>query len=74
MVITSRENKIFKTAKLIKTSKGRNEKQLFMIEGMRRRKRSSGERTISTNRRGMFPDKFQQLKEQFIEDTLVSKQ
>lgn len=35
MVITSRENKIFKTAKLLKTTKGRSEKNLFLIEGMR---------------------------------------
>jgi len=35
MMITSRENKIFKTAKLIKTAKGRSEKSLFMIEGLR---------------------------------------
>lgn len=35
MIITSRENKIFKTAKLIKTARGRNERQLFMIEGLR---------------------------------------
>lgn len=35
MLITSRENKIFKIAKLLKTAKGRNEKNLFLIEGMR---------------------------------------
>lgn len=35
MVITSRENKIFKTAKLLKTAKGRNEKGIFIIEGLR---------------------------------------
>ena len=35
MIITSRENKIFKLAKLLKTSKGRSEKNLFLIEGMR---------------------------------------
>lgn len=35
MVITSRENKIFKLAKLLKTSKGRTEKNMFLIEGMR---------------------------------------
>ena len=35
MIITSRENKIFKIAKLIKTSKGRAEKNMFLIEGMR---------------------------------------
>lgn len=35
MIITSRENKIFKEAKLLKTAKGRNEKQKFVIEGLR---------------------------------------
>ncbi|MBQ8807672.1 MAG: RNA methyltransferase [Clostridia bacterium] len=35
MIITSRENKIFKTAKLIKSAKGRSEKGLFLIEGLR---------------------------------------
>lgn len=35
MIITSRENKIYKLAKLLKTSKGRSEKNLFLIEGMR---------------------------------------
>ena len=35
MIITSRENKIFKIAKLLKTSKGRAEKNMFLIEGMR---------------------------------------
>lgn len=35
MIITSRENKIFKLAKLLKTQKGRTEKGLFMIEGFR---------------------------------------
>ena len=35
MIITSRENKIFKLAKLLKTQKGRAEKKLFMIEGFR---------------------------------------
>ena len=35
MIITSRDNKIFKLAKLLKTSKGRAEKGMFMIEGMR---------------------------------------
>ncbi len=35
MIITSRENRIFKTAKLLKTSKGRTEKNMFLIEGMR---------------------------------------
>ncbi len=35
MIITSRENKIFKTARLLKTQKGRNEKGMFMIEGIR---------------------------------------
>ncbi len=35
MIITSRENKIFKLAKLLKTQKGRTEKNLFMIEGFR---------------------------------------
>ncbi len=35
MIITSRENKIFKLAKLLKTSKGRSEKGLFVIEGIR---------------------------------------
>ena len=35
MIITSRENKIFKLAKLLKTAKGRSEKELFLIEGIR---------------------------------------
>lgn len=35
MLITSRDNKIFKTAMLLKTSKGRSEKGMFLIEGMR---------------------------------------
>lgn len=35
MIITSRENKIFKTAKLLKSQKGRAEKGLFMLEGYR---------------------------------------
>ena len=35
MIITSRENKIFKLAKLLKTSRGRSEKNLFLIEGIR---------------------------------------
>lgn len=35
MIITSRENKIYKTLKLLKTSKGRGEKNMFLIEGMR---------------------------------------
>ncbi len=35
MIITSRENKIYKLAKLLKTSKGRTEKNMFLIEGMR---------------------------------------
>ena len=35
MIITSRDNKIFKTAMLLKTSKGRNEKNMFLIEGLR---------------------------------------
>lgn len=35
MIITSRENKIFKTAKLLKTQKGRAEKKLFLLEGFR---------------------------------------
>lgn len=35
MIITSRDNKIFKLAKLLKTQKGRTEKGLFMIEGFR---------------------------------------
>ncbi len=35
MIITSRDNKIFKLAKLLKTQKGRAEKSLFMIEGFR---------------------------------------
>ncbi len=35
MIITSRENKIFKLAKLLKTQKGRTDKGLFMIEGFR---------------------------------------
>ena len=35
MIITSRENKVYKLAKLLKTSKGRAEKNMFLIEGMR---------------------------------------
>ena len=35
LVITSRENKIFKKAKLLKTPKGRNAEGLFVIEGIR---------------------------------------
>ena len=35
MMITSRENKIFKTAMLLKTAKGRNETGMFVIEGVR---------------------------------------
>ena len=35
MTITSRDNKIFKLAKLLKTSKGRTEKNMFLIEGVR---------------------------------------
>lgn len=35
MIITSRENKIYKLTKLLKTAKGRNEKNMFIIEGMR---------------------------------------
>lgn len=35
MIITSRENKIFKAAKLLKTQKGRTEKGMFVIEGIR---------------------------------------
>ncbi len=35
MIITSRENKIFKIAKLLKTQKGRAEKKMFLIEGVR---------------------------------------
>ena len=35
MIITSRDNKIFKTAMLLKTSKGRNENRMFLIEGIR---------------------------------------
>lgn len=35
MIITSRENKIFKLAKLLKTPKGRAEKKLFLLEGFR---------------------------------------
>lgn len=35
VIITSRENKIFKTAKILKTAKGRTEKGMFMIEGLR---------------------------------------
>jgi len=35
MIITSRENKIFKLAKLLKTQKARNEKSLFILEGIR---------------------------------------
>lgn len=35
MLITSRENKIFKTAKLLKSSRGRSEKGMFIIEGIR---------------------------------------
>lgn len=35
MIITSRENKIFKTTKLLKTAKGRSDNELFVIEGIR---------------------------------------
>lgn len=35
LIITSRDNKIFKTAMLLKTSKGRNENNMFVIEGIR---------------------------------------
>ena len=35
MLITSRENKIFKNTKLLKTARGRNEKGMFIIEGLR---------------------------------------
>ncbi len=35
MIITSRENKIFKLCLNLKTLKGRNENKLFIIEGMR---------------------------------------
>lgn len=35
MIITSRENKIFKTAMALKTSKGRSENKMFLIEGVR---------------------------------------
>ena len=35
MIITSRENKIFKTAMAIKQAKGRNEHGMFLIEGVR---------------------------------------
>ncbi len=34
-MITSRENKIFKTAMILKTAKGRSENKMFLIEGMR---------------------------------------
>ena len=35
MIITSRENKIFKTAMALKTSKGRSENKMFLVEGIR---------------------------------------
>lgn len=35
MIITSRENSVFKTAMLLKTAKGRSEKHMFIIEGVR---------------------------------------
>ncbi len=35
MIITSRENKIFKTAMLLKTSRGRSDAGMFIVEGMR---------------------------------------
>lgn len=35
MVITSRDNKIFKIAMMLKTARGRSEKGMFLIEGMR---------------------------------------
>lgn len=35
MIITSRENKIYKTVMSLKTSKGRNENKSFLIEGVR---------------------------------------
>ena len=35
LVITSRENKIFKLAMMLKQSRGRSEKEMFLIEGMR---------------------------------------
>ena len=35
MIITSRENKIYKKTKMLKTAKGRSENKLFVIEGMR---------------------------------------
>lgn len=35
MIITSRENKIFKTAMALKTSRGRSENKMFLIEGVR---------------------------------------
>ena len=35
MIITSRENKIYKQAKLLKTSKGRRDNKKFVIEGIR---------------------------------------
>lgn len=44
MIITSRENKVFKLAKLLKTSKGRNEKKLFLIEGIRSVRDAIGKR------------------------------
>ena len=35
MIITSRENKIFKTAMLLKTARGRSENGMFIVEGIR---------------------------------------
>jgi len=35
LIITSRENSVFKTAMLLKTAKGRSEKGMFIIEGVR---------------------------------------
>lgn len=35
MIITSRENKIYKLCKLLKTAKGRNERKMFLVEGLR---------------------------------------
>lgn len=35
MIITSRENKIFKKAMLLKTSKGRHDEGMFIVEGIR---------------------------------------
>ena len=35
MIITSRENKIYKLAKLLKTSRGRSDNGMFIVEGVR---------------------------------------